>query len=1059
MTLLVAMLTAGMAVAYDFEVDGIYYFTAGNMAVVTYGDGYNSYHGYVTIPANVTHDGTTYQVMAIGSHAFDDCSDLTGVDIPATVTTIGQNAFYRCTALTSVTIPNSVTSIDNYAFGFCTALSSVSMGSSVTSIGESAFTHCESLTGIVIPRSVKTIVGNPLFRCTSLSLLEVESGNTAYDSRNHCNAIIETETGTLLAGCRTTVVPEGVDTIADHSFSFQTGLTHIDLPNSLREIGKYAFQGCSGLQSVTFGSGVESINYYAFAGCTSLQEVDFPDALKTLGNNAFEGCSALTRVSTGDGLTSIGNDAFSSCAALDSVAFGKSIQIIHNNAFMSSASLRSAILPDGLTTIGWFAFAGSGISHLYLGKNLSGGIGEHAFEWCTNLTSVTVPEGVVNLNIDMFSHCSSLAHVSLPSTLKTIGSRAFSQCEALKEITIPDGVTTIYNRAFFRCTGLTTIVIPDSVTDLNDEVFVKCTGLTQVTIGKSVRWLESGTFTGCQALSTVYCKAEEPPIIIDESAFARYSDAVLYVPTESVQLYKNAMNWENFGLIIGMDFDDAGGEDDYEYVPFVREGVKWVYSIYDYRYEEEYETNPARGDNKIYRTIEIKGDTIINGKTYKAVHKCTDDVYSEPSDVIPVYLREENKMVYGIVPDGKYYDDARLGYLAPWNEEIYSGEEFLLYDFQDPVTYWDNIDQYYDIHLQVDTIEVGGRFAKRYYYPDTEWDSFQIIEGIGATGMNSYPLAFLMPVCTGIHCTEYYQLEKVIENGEVIYPQNYVEDRYLPVIREGVKWVNVHVVINDGDTTCQYYTYEFKGNHPERDSYDRVFKAVYSQNYTANGIGYGDERLVAGLREDEACILGFRNEPLNGMNNLINFYSYYGNDDVCLLHENLEGMWDIDYYINSQTDPDKNFLNTDNFVKADPIEIDGFRCSRIAYIGEQGDTLAYIVEGIGFDSRDMGDLLRPFTRYPEADCGECYQEYCGLSHVVKDGKIIYKGMHYRPVVPGDVDGDGETTISDANSVIEVIIHGGSGGGHSRVPIADVNCDGEVNIADVNAIFDIILRAE
>ena len=194
-TLLLALMTANMAAAYDFVVDGIYYFTAGNMAVVTYGDGYNSYHGQVTIPTSVTHDGTTYQVGAIGSHAFFECDALTSVNISSTVTTIGQAAFYHCTALTSVTIPNSVTSIDNYAFGFCSALSSVSMGSSVTSIGEAAFSDCESLTSIVIPRSVKTIVGIPFYRCTALSQLEVESGNTVYDSRNHCNAIIETATG------------------------------------------------------------------------------------------------------------------------------------------------------------------------------------------------------------------------------------------------------------------------------------------------------------------------------------------------------------------------------------------------------------------------------------------------------------------------------------------------------------------------------------------------------------------------------------------------------------------------------------------------------------------------------------------------------------------------------------------------------------------------------------------------------------------------------------------------------------------------------------------------
>ena len=438
---------------------------------------------------------------------------------------------------------------------------------------------------------------------------------------------------------------------------------------------------------------------------------------------------------------------------------------------------------------------------------------------------------------------------------------------------------------------------------------------------------------------------------------------------------------------------------EYEYIPFVREGVKWTYSIQDYHYEQDYYTNPARGDNKVYRTFEFRGDTIINGKTYKAVHMYVDDEYSEPIDVIPVYLREKDKMVYGIVPDGQFYDDARLGYLGfmpEWNEDVYSGEEFLLYDFQDPVTYWNNLinDDWDSIQLQLDTIEVGGHHANRLFDSRQEGNYFQVIEGIGAMGMNSYPLAFFMPVTTGIHTTEYYNLEKVVENGEVIYPQDYLEDRYLPVIREGVKWVNEYVLISDEGTTNYYYSYEFKGNYPELDSYNRVFKAVYSKNYDANGVSYGDERLVAGLREDEACILSFRNEPLSWMNNFINFYTYQGNDDVRLLHENLEGMWDIDYYINNQSYPHMNLLNTDNFVKADPIEIDGVMCSRIAYIGEQGDTLAYLVEGIGFDSREWGDPLTPFTQYPDTDCG-CYKELCGLSHVVKDGKIIYKGMRYR----------------------------------------------------------------
>ena len=632
-----------------------------------------------------------------------------------------------------------------------------------------------------------------------------------------------------------------------------------------------------------------------------------------------------------------------------------------------------------------------------------------------------------------------------------------------QDVTYP--VTTIDYYAFNYCQGLTSITIPESITTIKDNAFYLCTRLTCVNLLTPTVVIERYAFSMCSALTTITCPLTTPPAMYYEECFDSYESATLYVPASAVDSYRNAPVWKKFVHIQAIDTQPGDG---YEYVPFVREGVKWTYSIQEYHYEEDYLTNPARGDNVVYRTLEIKGDTVINGKTYKAVHMCTDDVYSEPKDVVPVYLREEDKMVYGIVPDSTFYDDALVcttPFCFPQSDVTYSGEEFLLYDFQDMVAYWDNLLIDNSLQLQLDTVQVGGHYAKRYFDSRQEWDHFQVIEGIGATGMNSYPLAFLMPTSPGIHTDEYYSLEKVVENGEVIYPQNYVEDRYQPVIREGVKWVNVHVVINDGDTTKNYYTYEFKGNYPELDSHDRVFKAVYSRNSDAKGDGTGDERLVAGLREDEACILSFRNEPLSVVDHLINFYFFYGNGNVCLLHEDLEHMVDIDYYINSQTDPDKNFLNTDNFVKADPIEIDGVLCSRIAYIGEQGDTLAYLVEGIGFDSRDFGDLLTPFTRYPEASAN--HQEYCGLSHVIKDGKIIYKGMLYDPnaaiSIPGDVNGDGEVTLADANSVIDIVIMGGNSS-HPRMPIdvdgnyiGDVNSDGEITIADINSIIDLILN--
>ena len=457
---------------------------------------------------------------------------------------------------------------------------------------------------------------------------------------------------------------------------------------------------------------------------------------------------------------------------------------------------------------------------------------------------------------------------------------------------------------------------------------------------------------------------------------------------------------------------------EYEYVPFVREGVKWVYGIRNYKYDNEYPNNPALGDNLTYRTLELKGDTVINGKTYKAMHKYSGPAIDEENDTIPIYLREEDKVVYGIIPNGKlYYDCPVYNYFTqPLSLDYYNGEEFVLYDFKDPVAYWDGIfasppyqneyyeDYYYNL-LSTDTIVVGNHMAKC-YNGEIAYVDFRMIEGIGWISDNgsNTTLAFQLPLSIGYHA-QCFMLLYIIEDGEIVYPQGYVDDRYQPVIREGVKWVNERIIINNGVTTNYYYAYEFKGNHPERDSYSQIYKALYSKYYTENSVGSGDESLIAGLREDESCILGFKNEALNKVinddMNLINFYSYYHNDDSRLMYgmnESSDGMYVIDYYINNQRE---QFLNNENFVMVDPIVIDGVICSRCAYIGEQGDTLAYVVEGIGFDSYDMGDLLTPFTKKPDPNAD--YQEWCGLSHVVKDGQIIYKGMRYRDDIHVGID--------------------------------------------------------
>ena len=258
--------------AYDFEVDGIYYNINGNEATVTYkGENYASektYFGDVTIPATVTYNGTTYPV-----------------------TTIGDYSFQSCDSLTSIEIPNSVTTIGNRAFGYCTLLSNIDIPNSVTTIGLCAFNYCYSLTRIDIPNSITTF-GNAVFAgCTSVSSITVASDNPFFDSRNNCNAIIETASNTLITGCINTVIPNSVTAIGRSAFSSCTNLVSIDIPNSVTAIGNGAFKYCSKLTSINIPSGVASIGDEAFRYCNSLNElysyVSDPLVI-TMGTHVFE---------------------------------------------------------------------------------------------------------------------------------------------------------------------------------------------------------------------------------------------------------------------------------------------------------------------------------------------------------------------------------------------------------------------------------------------------------------------------------------------------------------------------------------------------------------------------------------------------------------------------------------------------------------------------------------------------------------------------------------------------------------------------------------------------
>lgn len=234
--ILIAVLSVGShAFAHDLEVNGIYYDilseTDRTVEVSCKGGSceyfLDEYKGSVVIPKKVTYNSKTYTVIGISGYAFK-----------------------YCTGLTSITIPNSVTSI-----GYC------------------AFSECSSLSSITIPNSVINIGGNVFEYCSNLNSIIVVSGNTVYDSRDNCNAIIKTATNNLEYGCKNTIIPNSISGIRSSAFSGCKDLKTVIIPNSVTRIGYNAFEGCSGLKMVTIGNSVTEIGDGAFRGCNNLTEI------------------------------------------------------------------------------------------------------------------------------------------------------------------------------------------------------------------------------------------------------------------------------------------------------------------------------------------------------------------------------------------------------------------------------------------------------------------------------------------------------------------------------------------------------------------------------------------------------------------------------------------------------------------------------------------------------------------------------------------------------------------------------------------------------------------
>ena len=560
-------------------------------------------------------------LKTISANSFYNCIGLSNIFFPAKVSSVAAGAFNGCTGLSEIVvspdnpvydsrencnaiiqtatntlvrgcyktkIPVSVAVISSSAFSGCLRLEEVEVPEGVSEVGSAAFGGCSDLKKIVFPASTTKIGLNVIGSCPALSTVIVASGNPVYDSRENCNAIIETATNTLFAGCPASTIPGSVTSIGQSAFYDCKALTGITIPESVTIIGAQAFQRCGDLSEITIPASVEVIYGSAFSDCTGLVRITLSEGLKTISGNAFYGCTSLSEVTVPASVTSFGASVFNGCTGLTSVTMlppsppqdagnymfyntnncpiyvpEESVEAYKSAQYWNQYANRIRALPgkklyytssDGniVTPSSPDAFGARIMSNEYVdGKGiltLDGvvtRIGDGAFDGCGTLTGIEIPEGVTEIGKSAFSGCTAMTVINIPPKVVYIGQGAFSGCSRLYTVNLSTGISTLEDEVFSQCESLRNISIPTGITEIGEKAFSGCKNLLRITVPLQVKRIGAQAFNGCRQLYTITVLPTVPPTGAAEM-FDDTGQRPIYVLAGSGEAYKSAPYWSNY---------------------------------------------------------------------------------------------------------------------------------------------------------------------------------------------------------------------------------------------------------------------------------------------------------------------------------------------------------------------------------------------------------------------------------------------------------------------------------------------------------------------------------
>ena len=509
-------------------------------------------------------DGTSYIVETCSESASGELI-IPEIYNGKPVTAIGAGAFSECDALTAIVIPDSVTAIGRYAFSSCDNLMYISIPDSVKTIGNNAFVNCQNLqfkihNGAMYFASMDNpyafIIG-PVSNDISSLVIHEDTKVIADEAFAYCLNLTELTIGGSVrtigayafANCsrlETVIIPEGVTIIEDGAFMYCSSLIHVSVPSSVNTIGKDAFCIADRLQynvydnakylgnagnpyiilmeavsrdiiTCTIHKDTKFISGDAFYGCQKITEIIIPNSVISIEQEAFWRCNALTDMTIGNGVISIDEEMFKGCTSMKKLTIGSSVAKIAENAFSPCAALEKIVVdnnnPNYCADQYGVLFNKDKTVLLHMPVTFSGSysipvgvktINNRAFQACTGLTDVVIPNTVTGIRDGAFSGCTGLTEIVIPDSVGNIGNEAFYQCTGLTDLTIGNGVFGIGEYAFFQCTGLKSVEFGNFLDRIGDYAFYRCTGLTSICIGTSLKKIGEAAFSDCPELKTVY---------------------------------------------------------------------------------------------------------------------------------------------------------------------------------------------------------------------------------------------------------------------------------------------------------------------------------------------------------------------------------------------------------------------------------------------------------------------------------------------------------------------------------------------------------------------------